>query len=125
MVSIRVGGDPEDYMQAPTLSVGGDKKSKGNGGFIANLFDALGIHRQVAKGPKPKKGESSAAPAPKALSAGAGTQPIGVSAPLSISTPTIPALDLAAKAFDFATPHKGYVALTPPMMTIDPDSVFK
>lgn len=124
MASIKVGGDPENYMEAPVLSVGGGKDSKGNGGFIANLFDALGIHRQVAKGPKPKKGESTPA-APAALANGAGSTPLGPSAPLSLSTPSIPALDLAAKAFDFATPHRGYVALTPPMMTIDPDSVFK
>lgn len=125
MASIRIGGDPESYMEAPTLAVGGgkDSKSKGNGGFIANLLDILGVNRQVAKGPKPKKGESTPA-VPASLANGAGTQPVQP-APLSLSTPTIPALDLAAKAFDFATPHRGYVALTPPLTQIDPDSMFK
>lgn len=48
MAKIQIGGDPESYMDAPTLSVGGG----GGPSFIASILDALGIHRQVAKGPK-------------------------------------------------------------------------
>ena len=50
MANIQVGGDPERYMQAPLLSV---SDSKGGGGnFLSSLLDLLGVHRQVAKGPK-------------------------------------------------------------------------
>ena len=52
---IQVGGDPEQYMDAPTLSVGGGG-GPGNGVNLVNgLFDLLGIHRRVELGPKEKK----------------------------------------------------------------------
>lgn len=51
------GGLGDEYMRAPTLNVGGGDK-KGGGGFIAGILDLLGIHRQVAKGPK--EGEAKA-----------------------------------------------------------------
>lgn len=51
-MAIRIGGDPESYMDAPQLTVGGG--GGGGGSFIAGILDALGIHRQVAKGPKQK-----------------------------------------------------------------------
>lgn len=52
---IQIGGDPEQYMDAPTLSVGGGSGG-GNGVNLVNgLFDLLGIHRRVELGPKDKK----------------------------------------------------------------------
>lgn len=48
------GGLGDEYMHAPALQVGGGG-GKGGGGFIANLLDLLGIHKQVAKGPKDGK----------------------------------------------------------------------
>lgn len=50
MVQVRIGGDPESYMGAPSLGGGGGSDSGGS--FIAGLLDLLGIHRQVAKGDK-------------------------------------------------------------------------
>lgn len=47
----RVGGDPESYMEAPVLTGGGEKGKGGGGSFFAKILDALGIHKQVAKGP--------------------------------------------------------------------------
>jgi hypothetical protein len=49
---MKIGGDPENYMDPPVLNVGGD--GGGAGSFIASVLDLLGIHRQVAKGPKTK-----------------------------------------------------------------------
>ena len=57
MAQVRVGGDPESYMEAPVLTSGGG--GKGGGGIFAQILDALGIHKQVAKGPK----DDPAAPA--------------------------------------------------------------
>lgn len=53
------GGLGEEYMRAPALNVGGGGQ-KGGGGFFANLLDLLGIHKQVAKEPNPKKDEAKA-----------------------------------------------------------------
>lgn len=50
------GGLGDEYMHAPALQVGGQGGSKGGGSFFANLLDLLGVHRQVAKGPKDAKG---------------------------------------------------------------------
>lgn len=62
MASIRIGGDPEQYMDAPTLSVGGE--GKGGFSFIAGLLDVLGIHKQVAKGAKESAGGTAEESAP-------------------------------------------------------------
>lgn len=56
MARIQIGGDPEQYMDAPTLGVGGSGGGGGNGVNLVNgLFDLLGIHRRVELGPKDKK----------------------------------------------------------------------
>lgn len=56
MARVQIGGDPEQYMDAPTLSVGGSGGGGGNGVNLVNgLFDLLGIHRRVELGPKEKK----------------------------------------------------------------------
>lgn len=56
MARIQIGGDPEQYMDAPTLSVGGSGGGEGNGVNLVNgLFDLLGIHRRVELGPKKEK----------------------------------------------------------------------
>ena len=58
MANISVGGGlGEEYMRAPQISVGGGD-SKGGGSFFANILDLLGIHKQVAKGPKEGKDAS-------------------------------------------------------------------
>lgn len=52
------GGLGEEYMSAPRIQAGDNEK--GSGSFIASLLDVLGIHRQVAKEPKDKKGQPPA-----------------------------------------------------------------
>ena len=54
MGRVQIGGDPEQYMDAPTLSVG---SGEGGGGLspIAAIFEFLGIHRNVSRSPKAKK----------------------------------------------------------------------
>ena len=59
---MRIGGDPENYMDPPVLNIGGGDSRGGAGSFIAGVLDLLGIHRQVAKGPKPKDLASDSAP---------------------------------------------------------------
>lgn len=55
MARIQVGGDPEQYMDAPTLAVGGGGGDKDGISPIAAIFEFLGIHRNVARSPKAKK----------------------------------------------------------------------
>lgn len=52
MGSVRIGGDPEQYMEAPSLTV---TDSPGGISPIAAIFEFLGIHRNVARSPKEKK----------------------------------------------------------------------
>lgn len=99
-MAIRIGGDPESYMEAPTLSAGGG----GGGGpsFIASILDLLGVHRQVAKGPKEPK-DAKKEIADQAAAATASTQflpavnPAGKS--VNLSTPSLPILDHVGQAF--------------------------
>lgn len=69
---VTFGGDPESYMDPPTMQT----KSLGDSlGFspIAAFLDLIGVHRQVAKGPKEAKTpetttvEKPAAVAPQVL----------------------------------------------------------
>lgn len=51
MAQISFGGDPEEYMDPPRMSTGSG--GSGNGvNFVNGLLDLLGIHRNVARGPK-------------------------------------------------------------------------
>jgi hypothetical protein len=59
MASIGFGGDPESFMEAPRMENKGLAETFGGGSFIASLLDLVGIHRQVAKGPKPSKAEQT------------------------------------------------------------------
>lgn len=52
MGSVRIGGDPEQYMEAPSITV---SDSPGGISPIAAIFEFLGIHRNVARSPKEKK----------------------------------------------------------------------
>ena len=54
MGSVRIGGDPEQYMDPPSMVVS-DGPGGAGGSFIANLLDLLGLQRNVARGPKPAK----------------------------------------------------------------------
>src|SRR3546814_18081587 len=52
-MAISFGGDPENYMDPPQMT----HSQVGDGGpsFVASLFALLGIHRNVARGPKEQK----------------------------------------------------------------------
>lgn len=53
MARITVGGDPENYMDPPQITVD-DKDKAGAGSPFAMIFELLGIHRNVARSPKTK-----------------------------------------------------------------------
>lgn len=57
MASVRIGGDPEQYMDPPSMVV--SDGPGGGGSFIANLLDLLGLQRNVARGPKQVKDSSN------------------------------------------------------------------
>lgn len=114
MASIRVGGDPESYMDPPVLTADG---KKGGAGLIASVLDLLGIHKQVAKEPKPAEGAS---PGPTQ------TQP-------TQTTPAAPAqLPILGAAETAFPPSQGldgnwgkrYLESLRPLEKIDPDSIF-
>lgn len=53
MGKVQIGGDPEQYMEAPSITV---SDSPGGGiSPIAAIFEFLGIHRNAARSPKEKK----------------------------------------------------------------------
>lgn len=53
MAQIRVGGDPESYMDAPALGGGGGESGGGN--FFANVLSLLGIHKEVGTPKRPEE----------------------------------------------------------------------
>lgn len=61
MAQVRVGGDPESYMDPPVLTSNDKDKIPGKN-VINGILDLLSIHRNVARGPKAPK-ESSDKPA--------------------------------------------------------------
>lgn len=58
---MNIADDAESYMDAPQLPGGGKAGSGGNGSFIANVLDLLGIHHQVANG-DPKQANTGNGP---------------------------------------------------------------
>lgn len=62
-----IGGDPERYMDPPTQQLGSLSDVMGGASPIAMLLDLVGLHRQVAKGPKnPASDGASPTPTPPA-----------------------------------------------------------
>ena len=59
MAQIRIGGDPENYMEPPTMTIGGDSGGGDGGGdgvnFINGLLDLLGINRSPGENPETMK----------------------------------------------------------------------
>lgn len=111
MASIRVGGDPESYMDPPVLTADG---KKGGAGLIASVLDLLGIHKQVAKEPKPAEG-ASPAPAPTQNPHSVPVTPV-----------QLPVLGAAESAFPPSQGLDGdwgkrYLESLRPLQRIDPD----
>lgn len=113
------GGLGEEYMRAPALPMGGGGGEKGSGGFIANLLDLLGIHRQVAKGPKPEKGGPGVGNATAAAASGKEEKAGGLNVSPEAFTPGAPTaptsappmsqlhvLDSAEQAFSAIRPRR-------------------
>jgi hypothetical protein len=86
MASIRIGGDPESYMEAPQMQISDEK---GGLGFIAGLFNLLGIGEAVGK----VIGGGSETPDPLKFA-----EPEYQENSPKESTPMLPALDQAAEA---------------------------
>ena len=123
MAKMRIGGDAEDYMDAPSLG-GGDDDSKGGGiNIIAAVLDLLGVHQPVAK--EPKKSAEGARPGPT----GGKAQPSqAIQSPQS-GLPPLSVLDDAESAFKPMTPlaqdwGRSYLDSLKPLKAIDPDDGF-
>ncbi len=109
MASIRIGGDPESYMEAPVLSGGGEK---GGASIIATVLDLLGVGKQVGK---IDKADANPAASPST------TQSVPP-APGSL-----PVLNEAESAFQPSTPMpmdwgKRYLESIKPLKMIDPNT---
>lgn len=74
MATISFGGDAESFMDAPQMQNKGlaETMASGNGSFFAQLLDLIGVHRQVAKGPKESK------------------EPVPGATPTPVATPSVP-----------------------------------
>ncbi len=120
MASVRIGGDPEQYMDPPSMTVS-DKP--GGASIIASVLDLLGIHRQTAKGPKDSGGDA----APSAPAQPAATPATTQSVPPAPSQ--LPILNEAESAFTPMQPMptdwgKRYLDSLKPLQTIDPNTAF-
>ena len=118
MANITIGGDPSNYMDPPRLNVGGGGGG-GAGGFIASLLDLIGVHQQVAKGPKE-------APAPAQPESPTNTPP---PVPAAGGNLSLSALNAAETAFPAppATPMnwgEAFLRSARPLERIDPNSAF-
>lgn len=114
MARIQIGGDPESYMEAPQMSVGGD--GAGGPSFIASLLDLIGIHRQVAKGPKPTREQEVQATQPQQVVPQVLTDVESVLSPQE--TPILPVTDNAP----MTTWGQAWIQSLRPLTTIDPNT---
>lgn len=115
MASVRIGGDPESYMDPPQMTVGGG--GKGGGGLIASVLDALGIGRQVAKEPKGDTGGNAANV----------QSPTGTTQSVPPPKADLPVLNDAESAFKPIQPMPSdwgqrYLESLKPLKTIDPNT---
>lgn len=108
-MKFKVGGDPESYMDPPALAGDSDGPS-----IFATILDALGIHKQVAKGDSKKKGKPEVT-SPSATEAPA-VQPVATPDILgSLSQTLIP--DAGAELTPFG---QKWMDSVKPLMTFDP-----
>lgn len=129
MARIKVGGDPENYMDAPQLAVGDDSVG-GGGNFIAQLANALGIGQMVGKIGAKVSGKKSQAKAEKASTVEGGPIP---PAPTPAGTSVIDSVETAlasAPTTKDLMPAPGGMPqsqLTKPgsLKPVDPDVAFK
>lgn len=109
----------DGFMDAPALPKGKDGKNHAGGPSpIAVLLDLVGIHREVAKGPKAPAGNAAASPAPVAnasvpavlndVSSALGTAPA--------ATPLVP-----ANTTPGGTWGQRWIASMHPILAIDPN----
>ena len=124
MASVRIGGDPESYMDPPQMTVS-DKP--GAGGLIASILDAIGVHKQVAKGPDNPGTDSKESSTPSAPAAPAATPATTQSVPPAPAN--MPVLNEAESAFKPIEPlpsdwGKRYLDSLKPIKTIDPNTAF-
>lgn len=116
MANINIGGDPENYMEAPRMSVGGGGGG-GGAGFISSLLDLLGIHKSVAN--VEQSGPAEFIPE------------IDTSQPKAAPpSANLPALDAASSVFQSSNPMTSswgeeYLKKFSPIERIDPDIDFQ
>lgn len=116
MVKIRAGGDPESYMDAPEISVGSD--GPGGPSIIASLLDLVGLHRQVAKGPKVSEVAQETNPLPRPQASVPQVVADVESALIPQETPLLPEVQNAP----MSTWGQRWIDSIRPLTSIDPDS---
>lgn len=121
MASIRIGGDPESYMEAPQMTV---TDKPGGASLIASILDAIGVHKQVAKGPDNPGTDSDKSATPAAPAA-----PTGTTQSVQPAESQLPVLNEAESAFKPMTPMptdwgQRYLDSLKPLKTIDPNTAF-
>lgn len=116
MVKMSIGGDPESYMDAPQIAVGGNGDSPS---FIASLLDLVGLHRQVAKGPKVKEVAEETNPLPRPQASVPQVVADVESALLPQETPLLPEVNNAP----MTTWGKRWIDSIRPLTSGDPDTM--
>jgi len=118
MASIGIGGDPENYMQAPRIQAADGGLA---GKFIASLLDKIGVNKQVGTGePASGGGKESEMVEPEILTGGP--------AAASPSPGGFPALDAASQVFPAQDTEsewgKRWLNSLRPIGSIDPNDTF-
>lgn len=118
-MGIMFGGDPESFMVAPRMETGA-LTSKLGVSPIAAILDLLGVHRQVAKGPKPaESGSKDSVPMPAATSPSVLTEVQN-----ALTTPPAPITPVNSDAP--LTPWgKRWLESNQPLMSVDPDDYLR
>ena len=117
-MSIMFGGDAESFMEAPRMENKSLTETMGLNP-IAAVLDLVGIHRQVAKEPKPAEGDKSAKDTvfQPAITTPSVLNDVATALSAPVEVPVLPVEQDSAM-----TPWgKKWLESNKPLMSVDPD----